>query len=157
MKEDITKILESDGLLLKSFGVLVVLSFWLAPGGIFLLVEKTPIYLQMEFAKLLFTSFVLSMPFNIVGFIMVSASFLSKKTSPEMPIAFNIWAITIISCMWGCLNVGVMYINTRLPFNPTNYFLDLSFKESYVINFIAMTAFMFLVLANFVRKNKQKC
>lgn len=157
MKEDIAKILENDGLLLKAFGVLIVLSFWLAPGAIFLLVEKTNVYFKMEFSKLVFTSFILSMPFNIVGFIMVSASFMSNKNTSEMPMAFNVWAVIIISCLWGCLNVGVMYINTRLPFNPTNYYLDLSYNENYVVNFVAMTTFMLFVLAKFVRRKRQEC
>lgn len=156
MKDEVVKILENDGLLFKAFGVLIVLSFWLVPGGIFLLVEKTSIYWSLEMPKLIFTCFVLSIPFNIVGFIMVSASFMSNERVSDLPVAFAVWIVAIISCLWGCLNVGVMYVNTRLSFNPINYLFDLSFKENYVVNFIFMTSFMSIVLVKFIKNKKSR-
>lgn len=152
MKEEAIKILENDGLLLRAFGVFLILSFFLVPGGIFLLIEKTEIYLSLDFPKLVFTSFVLSVPFNIVGFIMVSASFFSNKRWADLPIALVIWTVAVVSCLWGCFNVGVMYINTRLFFNPINDYFDSSFKERYVVNFIVMTLFMMLLLSKFLMK-----
>lgn len=154
MKEDITKILENDSLLLKAFGCLFVLSFWLIPGGLFLLLEKSRMYFEMELPKLIFTSFILSMPFNIIGFIMVFASFMANPKSQNMPVKFNIWSVLIISYLWGCLNVGILYINTRLPFNPTNYFYDLNFKENYVINYVFMALFMGFSLAKKISKER---
>ncbi|MHB8987648.1 MAG: hypothetical protein ACYC6S_02575 [Desulfobulbia bacterium] len=146
------KILEDDKLLIKVFGVFLIMAFSIAPGGTLLLLERTHLFIDLEFSKLVFLCFVLSIPFSLVGFLLYLSHPNTLRDIANLEtftIKDKIWLILLSSYLWGFLSVGVMYISVRLPswVNPMNEYFGGSTKTLYFANYTFMLIFLGFFMA----------
>jgi hypothetical protein len=152
MALDLSKILENDALFFKAISVLSVFGFSLIPGGIFLLTEKTSLFVNLEFSKLIFASFLISVPFNILGAALYFSPYRSLVQLGQLQVQGKVLLVVVSAFVWGTLSVGVLFIFTRLPFNPVNDAFSGNFALKYVANYTIFLAFLMIMLAVNLRK-----
>lgn len=107
-------IFKDEKLLLRMYGAYVVVALSVAPGGLLLLIERSSFFSDFEVMKLLFTCFILSVPFNILGLLMFLSprqTILDLSTQASSRLG---WTVFIGSYVWSLLSVGVLYISVHL-------------------------------------------
>ncbi len=151
------KIIENDTLLIKVFGIGLILTLSVAPGGLFILLVKSNLFIDLEFQKLVFTSIILSFPFTLVGFFLYLAH---PKTIADLFFnnKFNlkerIWAILFSSYLWGFLSVGILYVSTKMSSNPLNHWFGTELKTVVIANYAFMLLYLMIFVSYGIKKAK---
>ncbi len=140
MNMDWESILKNNELLWKIFGIFLIVSLFVVPGGMMLLLEKTNLFLNLSFVKMIFLSFLLSMPLIFSGMLLYVAGSINSdiNNSNELPTSVKLFKSIIAIFIFSLMTVGFLYIAVRQDgfFFFFNKWFDGNIKYLYIANYI---------------------
>jgi hypothetical protein len=143
MNINLESILKNDELLIKIFGIFLIVTIAIVPGGLLLFIEKTELFLNLSFSKLLFLSFILSMLFAFNGILMYLSAYILKdiKTTPQLPPKIRIFNSIVSIYIFSLITVGLLYVTVRQDgfFFFFNKWFAGNAKHLYIVNYIFLS------------------